>query len=153
MPFTLQENRDETDPELLQKYVNEAVNGLMQLDQYRSLTSNNHELEFKAISNPILHPAESPPDLMQILASSDKIAIPSFVTKEACALLEDFREKEYAKIESSESDAPAIESAEPAADDREDINNRTSWQIDLTSAEWIVLKMFYWRINAVLKNL
>ena len=126
MPFTLQENRDETDPELLQKYVNEAVNGLMQLDQYRSLTSNNHELEFKAISNPILHPAESPPDLMQILASSDKIAIPSFVTKEACALLEDFREKEYAKIESSESDAPAIESAEPAADDREDINNRTS---------------------------
>ena len=120
-----QENRDETDPELLQKHVNEAVNGLMQLDQYRSLTTDDHVLEFKAISNPIMHPADSPPDLMQILASSDKIAIPSFVTKEACALLEDFREKEYAKIESPTPDAPAIEPEESAADDHDNTGSGT----------------------------
>ena len=112
-PDILQENRDEDDPELLQKQVNEAVNGLMQLEQYRGLTTDSHTLEFKAVSNPILNPAEGPPDLMQILASTDKLPIPSFVTAEARVLLQDFREQEYGKIASST--AGAIDTTESAA--------------------------------------
>ena len=85
----------------------------MQLEQYRGLTTDSHTLEFKAVSNPILNPAEGPPDLMQILASTDTIPIPSFVTAEARVLLQDFRDKEYGKIASST--AGAIETAETAA--------------------------------------
>jgi len=89
-------NKNETDENLLQEHVNTAVNGLMQLEQYRSLNRDSHLLEFKAISNPIYQTADGPPDLMQILASTNELEIPTFVTAEARMLLENFREKELA---------------------------------------------------------